>query len=226
MNLRPSVVVVDDHALVGHGLVLMLAAEGVQASTVTGAELRAWLNSPSGAHGVADLVVLDLELDEGIDGADFVPTLTERGTTVVVCTGETDPGRRGRCLELGALAVLPKSRPTHVLLAAVLAALDGDDPMPAAEHKELVAAARAQRADEERRLSPFSTLTNREAEVLSGLMAGLAPAVIAAGSGVSVKTVRNQIESVLMKLGVRTQLQAVNLAAASGWQPPAILAEL
>lgn len=219
MNTHPRVVVVDDHALIGHGLVLMLSAQGIQASTVTGAELRAWLHAASGMHAIADVVVLDLELDEGIDGADFVTPLTERGATVVVCTGEPDLGRRGRCLELGALAVLSKSRPTHALLAAVLTALAGDDPMTDAERDELVEAARSQRADAERRLSPFSTLTQREAEVLSGLMAGLAPAVIAAGSGVSLKTVRNQIDSVLTKLGVRSQLQAVNLANASGWQP-------
>lgn len=221
MNVHQRVVVVDDHALVGHGLVMMLAAQGIQASTVTGAELRAWLHAPSGMRAIADVVVLDLELDEGINGADFVKTLTERGATVVVCTGETDPGRRGHCLELGALAVLSKSRPTHTLLAAVLTALDGQDPMSAAEREELVEAARMQRADGQRRLSPFSTLTHREEEVLSGLVAGLAPAVIAAGSGVSVKTVRNQIDSVLTKLGVRNQLQAVNLATSCDWRPHA-----
>jgi two-component system nitrate/nitrite response regulator NarL len=206
------VVVVDDHALVGNGLAVLLGRRGVQADFATGREAQAGASTAG-----ADVVVLDLDLEDGIDGVDLIGPLAESGARVLVCTGETDPARLGRCLEAGAVGVFAKSRPTAELVAAVLDVVERRPCMRAGERDELLAALRARRADEEQRLHLFANLTHREAHVLSGLMAGLAPAVMAKGADVSLKTVRNQIDSVLQKLGVRTQLQAVRAAREAGW---------
>ena len=56
-------------------------------------------------------------------------------------------------------------------------------------------------------------LTRAEAEVLADLGAGLTNAEIARRRGVAVNTVRNQVASVLDKLGVRTRVEAGILAA-------------
>ena len=64
----------------------------------------------------------------------------------------------------------------------------------------------------------FGSLTRREREVLGGLVAGLRPADIALRDFVSVVTVRNQVQAVLTKLNVHSQLEAVALARWSGWQ--------
>lgn len=206
------VIVVDDHALVGNGLAVLLGGQGVQADFATGRDARAGASLAG-----ADVVVLDLDLEDGIDGVELIAPLAASGARVLVCTGETDPVRLGRCLELGAAGVFAKSRPTSELVAAVLDVLADRPCMRPGEREELMCALRARRAEEDGRLRLFATLTHREADVLAGLMAGLAPAVIAKGAGVSLKTVRNQIESVLQKLGVRTQLQAVLAAEQAGW---------
>ncbi len=63
----------------------------------------------------------------------------------------------------------------------------------------------------------FAALTQREREVLDALVAGMRPADIAARDFVSVVTVRNQVQSVLTKLNVHSQLEAVAFAHLWGW---------
>lgn len=62
------------------------------------------------------------------------------------------------------------------------------------------------------RLDRLTLLTDREQVVLTHLQDGLTAAEIAGAEYVTVATVRSQIRSVLMKLGVRSQLAAVALA--------------
>jgi DNA-binding NarL/FixJ family response regulator len=66
-------------------------------------------------------------------------------------------------------------------------------------------------------LLEFDRLTRREQEVLSALMRGAKARDICVQSYVSMPTVRSQIRSILMKLGVTSQLAAVALAYQSGW---------
>ncbi len=66
----------------------------------------------------------------------------------------------------------------------------------------------------------FAYLTPRERAVLAGLVGGLRPADIARRDFVSVVTVRNQVQSILVKLNVHSQLEAVAAARWSGWTDP------
>jgi DNA-binding NarL/FixJ family response regulator len=66
-------------------------------------------------------------------------------------------------------------------------------------------------------LTPFDRLSEREAEVLRALAQGLTVAGIARRSVVSEATVRAQVRSILTKLDVRSQLEAVVAAQRSGW---------
>ena len=60
-------------------------------------------------------------------------------------------------------------------------------------------------------------LTRREREVLDGLVSGLSPAAIAERDFVSVITVRNQVQAILTKLNVHSQLEAVATVHRYGW---------
>lgn len=68
----------------------------------------------------------------------------------------------------------------------------------------------------------FGSLTPRERAVLAGLVSGLRPADIARRDFVSVVTVRNQVQSILIKLNVHSQLEAVAVARWAGWTDPGI----
>lgn len=71
-----------------------------------------------------------------------------------------------------------------------------------------------------RQLLGFDCLTPREEHVLSALMTGAKARDICVQSFVSMPTVRSQIRSILIKLGVTSQLAAVALAYQSGWPGP------
>ncbi len=66
-------------------------------------------------------------------------------------------------------------------------------------------------------LVELERLTRREREVLDGLVAGLSPAAIAERDFVSVITVRNQVQAILTKLNVHSQLEAVATVHHYGW---------
>ena len=63
----------------------------------------------------------------------------------------------------------------------------------------------------------FDRLSARERQVLSALMRGETARDISRQSFVSLPTVRSQIRSIFIKLGVSSQLAAVVLAYRSGW---------
>ena len=90
-------------------------------------------------------------------------------------------------------------------------------PAPLYPVKQLIAALRAHRRESARRRLPFERLTPRERHVLEGLVEGTRADEIAAASFVSVTTVRNQIQSVLTKLGAGSQIEAVAMARRAGW---------
>jgi two-component system, NarL family, nitrate/nitrite response regulator NarL len=63
----------------------------------------------------------------------------------------------------------------------------------------------------------FDRLTPKEQQVLSALMRGSTARDICKQFYVAMPTVRSQIRSILIKLGVSSQLAAVVLAYQSGW---------
>ncbi len=105
------------------------------------------------------------------------------------------------------------------LVAAVQRLAHGGSILSDNQRQELLADLRAKRTADRRRLAPFQTLTAWEKAVLAGLVAGESAEAIAARSYVSLSTVRTQIRSILLKLRVKSQLNAVALAREAGWPP-------
>jgi DNA-binding NarL/FixJ family response regulator len=86
-----------------------------------------------------------------------------------------------------------------------------------AQRTELRRLAQDTRRTRSRLLGPFEELTARERYVLARLIDGRCAEAIAADAYVSLSTVRSQIRSILRKLGVNSQLEAVALARRAGW---------
>jgi DNA-binding NarL/FixJ family response regulator len=166
-----------------------------------------------------DVVLLDLDLGAMGDGVDLVQPLTELGARVLVVSGTTDRVRLAGTVERGAVGFLPKTVPFEDLLSTVLDVVAQRPVLSTAERYELMAELRSARAFRSKGLAPFGTLTPKERAVLAALSQGLRAEIIAADSVVSEATVRSQIRSVLAKLGVKSQLEAVALAWNVGWFP-------
>ena len=58
-------------------------------------------------------------------------------------------------------------------------------------------------------LAPANALTDREKEVLSRLAKGESTEAVAQGLGIARSTARSHIQSIFMKLGVHSRLEAV-----------------
>ena len=135
-------------------------------------------------------------------------------------TAEEDPVRLAACLAAGASRIVAKTLDLEVLVDQLAEALEAPLERWTAREQRILADASVRTEEQRRRLEPFESLTSREADVLAGLMGGLAATEIAEQSFVSLSTVRSQIRAVLAKLGVHSQLAAVAMAHQSGWTSP------
>ena len=211
-----SVVVIDDHTLLGDTIVGTLRREGFVSHTVAPTSRGAVLEAVAALGSTVALLDLDLGSAE-FDGLDLIEPLLDLGVDVVALLSVQEPLLAAASIDAGAKAVISKSEPFSVMLEAVRSAARGQLTADAAERDDLRRLLRQQRRAHAERLAPFQQLTPRERDVLSHLMDGRSAEGIAAASYVSLATVRSQIRAVLMKLGVNSQLGAVAAARACGW---------
>ena len=148
--------------------------------------------------------------------------LTQLGARVLVVSGTADRLRLAETVEKGAVGFLSKTVPFEQLLRAVLDVVAQRPVLSTARRYELMTDLRSARATRSKELAPFKTLTPKERAVLSALAQGQRAETIATDSVVSSATVRSQIRSLLAKLGVNSQLEAVALAWTVGWFPTAL----
>ncbi|MFP5316927.1 MAG: response regulator [Acidimicrobiia bacterium] len=211
----PRLLLVDDHDLVSGALRLALRARGLDVQTSSGP-------TPADVVGAAGrlapvLVLLDLDLGPLGSGRDLIGPLVGSGATVVMLTGVTDRAQLAACVEAGASGLLAKTIPFDDLIEAIATVAAGGALLDPAGREGLLADLRAKRAADRQRLAPFEALTAREREVLSQLVDGRSAEAVAAASFVSVATVRSQIQAILRKLDVKSQLAAVALAREAGF---------
>lgn len=213
-----KVLIVDDHALIAQGVQIALEAEGMEArvcAPTTAAEVidEARSMEPS-------VVLLDLQLGGEIGTSiPLIGPLSETGAAVLVLTGVTDRFDLAACLEAGAVGLSSKSDPFKQLVDKVTALANDRGGIDQTEKYEMLHALREHRERERERHAPFESLSPREREVLAHLMEGKQADAIAEESYVSITTVRSHIRSVLVKLGVNSQLAAVAMAREAGWIP-------
>ncbi|WP_285588792.1 LuxR C-terminal-related transcriptional regulator [Actinomycetospora sp. NBRC 106378] len=200
---------IDDHELFSTALIMALRGEGLHTFAVSVSDVGRFLGDADADTG---LVVLDLDLGQDAEGtyrhgADLVGRLRERGWAVLVVSGSVDePGTAG-AIAGGAIGSVPKSSSFDVLLPAAR----GVPLMTEAERREWVDLHRHYLARERELSRRLARLSRREREVLELLAEGRRAAAVAERLVVSMPTVRTQIRSILTKLEVSSQLEAVAL---------------
>jgi two-component system, NarL family, nitrate/nitrite response regulator NarL len=171
-------------------------------------------------HQRPDACLIDCNVAQ--DGIETIHRVIEAsGTTPVVVLG-ADPGADSAELAMaaGASGYLHQSRGVEALVTALERILAGEQvvDLPSAapsRRPRLVSHADAVAA----------TLTGRERECLSLLVAGLDTVAMMTCMGVSRTTVRTHLQSVLTKLGVHSRLEAASFAVrhrlVDAWTAPA-----
>jgi RNA polymerase sigma factor (sigma-70 family) len=168
---------VDDDPSVRSSLKFLLSTVGLQAETFDSADSFLRKKLPD----VPSCLVLDVRLP-GLSGLEFQRELAARNIPIpiVFLTGHGDIPMSVRAMKAGAVEFLTKPFRDQDLLDAVRAALDRDR---ARREQE------TQVADLRRR---FDSLTSREQEVVSMVVAGMLNKQIAAELGTAESTVKVQ----------------------------------
>ncbi|MEA2248361.1 MAG: hypothetical protein QOH46_2890 [Solirubrobacteraceae bacterium] len=163
-------------------------------------------------HGV-DVAVLDLGLPDGY-GADLIEELRRAspGAQALVLSASLDRADVARAVESGAAGVLNKAAHFDDVVRSVRRLRAGETVMGVDEIVELLRFAGRRREREQRDRRAAAQLTPREREVIQALADGLDTQATAERLHISVRTARNHVSSILAKLGVHSQLQALVFA--------------
>jgi len=186
MTAAPVVFVVDDDASVRSSLKFLLSTVGLQAETFDSAD--GFLHKKR-ADVVPSCLVLDVRLP-GLSGLDFQRELATRNICIpiVFLTGHGDIPMSVRAMKAGAVEFLTKPFRDQDLLDAVRVALDRDR------------ARREQEKEIKDIRGRFDSLTSREQEVVSMVVAGMLNKQIAAELGTAESTVKVQRSRAMEKM--------------------------
>ena len=201
-----SVLIVDDHPVVRQGLRALLE---VQDDMTVAGEAGDGPAAISLAESLRpDIVLLDLKLP-GMDGVAVLSELRSRGSAarVLVLTSATEPASASLAVRSGAAGVLYKDVDPDALVRAIRSVHDGHLLLASEAAGPLVRSAGTWGPG-----AGLDSLTGREREVLAELTKGRSNREIARALGVSEKTVKAHVSSVLAKLGVQDRTQAALLA--------------
>ncbi|MFF4412935.1 response regulator [Streptosporangium sp. NPDC001559] len=193
---------VDDHPVVRAGLVALLGGEPdmeVVGEAAGGDEALRGVAASS-----PDVVLMDLQLGDGVDGVEATRRIRELPTppqVLVLTTYETDADIM-RAVDAGATGYLLKACPPEELFQGIRAAAKGESVLSAK------VAARMMR----RMRDPGPALSAREVEILELLASGAGNREIARRLFITEATVKTHLVHIYGKLGVDTRTAAVTAA--------------
>ena len=197
MQPEPIIYVIDDDDAVRQSLEFLLKTAGM---TVRGFEhAKAFLDIlPRVEHGC---VITDVRMP-GMSGIDLLRSLkdTNPELPVIVITGHGDISLAVEAMKIGAIDFLEKPFDDDQLIAAVRAALNRDAGV--VKRKAELGEITEKRAE----------LSNRERQVLDGLVAGKANKSIAFDLGISPRTVEIYRANVMTKMAANSLSDLVRMA--------------
>lgn len=222
---QPRILIIEDDWLVANGLREMLRDAGFQVVGVAG---RADRVEPLVRQHAPPLALVDIHLGRGGDGIAIARDLVASGVRVVFTSAHTDEPTLSLARRVGASGFVAKPYTQNQLRAAIAIALGEPAPdaaVPESARQLLEVAQRALaglagaiggRAAEEQvavKLRPdprLASLSERERQVLLGLLEHRRVPAIAEHLGVSAHTVRNHLKSIFAKLRVSSQQELLD----------------
>lgn len=201
------IVVVDDHPVVREGLVASL--EDDPEFQVVGAAASAEDAVPLVTAHRPDIILLDLELP-GIGGLAAIPALTAAhpDSRILVLTAYDTDERVVGAIRSGARGYLLKGASLPEIARAIRTVHAGESYLEPRIASKIVAGLHPGRRP--------TALSDRERAVLRLVAGGRSNKQIAQALGITERTVKFHVTSILNKLGADNRAQAVALAAERG----------
>ena len=208
MPVNPVVHIVDDDEAVRQSLAFMLGSVGLPIRLYESAKEFLEALDPS----LCGCLVTDVRMPE-MTGIELLSRIKDRMPLLpaIVITGHGDIPLAVEAMKAGAVDFIEKPFEEEVLLKAVEAALDKAGGESDGQLPEV--------------LSRLATLSERERQVLEGLVAGQANKVIAAAHGISPRTVEVYRANVMTKMQAKSLPELVRMAVLAHVPPPAGVSE-
>ena len=197
MPIEAIVHVVDDDVAVRKSLAFLLASDGIAVRLYETA--TAFLaNADAAASGC---LVTDIRMPE-MDGIELLRQLSARGSTipVIVMTGHADVPLAVEAMKAGAIDFIEKPFDDELFLAAVRTALSRQAKQAEESHQNAEMRSR------------IAALSERESQVLEGLIDGKANKVIAYDLGISPRTVEIHRANLMTKMQARSLSELIRMA--------------
>jgi DNA-binding NarL/FixJ family response regulator len=195
-----SIAIIDDHPLYRQGLALTVEQAGDFTLVADATSIEHF----DRLDVTVDVVLLDLHLP-GIEGAEGVAHICERGPKVIVVSAAGAPDDVIDALAAGAAGYLTKDAEAEDIQRAVRAVANGQTYVSPTLASYLISANRQRAASLEHQLSP------RELEVLALLAAGETDRDIAKQLSIATSTVNSHLERIRDKTGARRRAQLTRL---------------
>lgn len=202
-----SLVLADHHVLLAEGLGMLLDAEDdlvvLDLAHHTGQAVE------SAAEHRPAVLVLDADLPTSdLAGTLAAAKAASPTTKLLVLSGDAHPDTTAAVLTSGADGCLAKDRSSRQVATALRQLAAGE--------QAVVGAAEPRPGRDPGVELRVRTLTSRERELLGLLAIGWSNRRIAEATHLSYLTVRSHMQNLLLKLGVRSQLEAVAFAVEHG----------
>ena len=208
-----KVLVVDDHPLYRSGVAHTLHGTVQGLEVIECASVGTALDQLDGGLEV-QLMILDLQMP-GFHGTESLRTVRARRPEipVLILSANEDPRVVRECVDQGACGFVPKSAPGDMLPSALQLVLSGGVFLPPSSLSVDVPQEQAQQ-DAWSRLG--ARLTERQRQVLLGIVQGKPNKVIARDLNLSDATVKTHVSHIFDALVVSSRTEAVYALARAG----------
>lgn len=200
----------DDHPAIRHGLAMAINLEDdiVVSAQASNAESALAIL----AKEKIDVVLVDISLEGGADGFDFIKAVKERYSHVKTLTLSMydEALYAEKAILAGAMGYLCKKEPVEEIINAVREVVEGHLYLPGDLSKKLIF--KLMKKGDKDNSNPHKGLTPREREVLGFIGAGFSPKEIAIELKLSVNTVETHRRNIREKLGLSTSRELVRYA--------------
>lgn len=199
------VCVVDDDGAVRRGLERLIRSWRIEVEGFSSAKAYlAWADTS--IHEGPSCLLLDVCMP-GLDGLHLQQSLADRGVPIIFLTGHGDVPTCAAAMKAGAVDFLTKPVDEENLMAAIRTGLQASLSMQRTAQDRVSARSR------------YQSLTRREAEVMSCVIAGMLNKQIADQLGAAEKTIKVHRGRVMEKMGVYSVADLVRSAQAVGLTP-------